>query len=56
MKRTRKSLSYKINMWFYRLTFQDVKKVVNNIALTILEMLMILLGFFIIFLLPALFH
>lgn len=56
MKRTRKSLSYKINMWFYRLTFQDVKKVINNITLTILETLMILLGFFIIFLLPALFH
>lgn len=56
MKRTRKSLSYKINMWFYRLTFQDIKKVINNITLTILEMLMILLGFLIIFLLPALFH
>lgn len=56
MKRTRKSLSYKINMWFYRLTFQDIKKFINNITLTILEILMILLGFLIIFLLPALFH
>lgn len=56
MKRTRKSLSYKINMWFYRLTFQDIKKVFNNITLTILEMLMIMLGFFLIFIFPALFH
>ena len=56
MKRTRKSLSYKINMWFYRLTFQDIKQVVTNIALTVLEILMTLLGFLIIFLLPALFH
>ena len=56
MKRTRKSLSYKINIWLYRLTFQDIKKVIINIILTMLEILMTLLGFLIIFFLPALFH
>lgn len=56
MKRTRKSLSYKINMWFYRLTFQDIKKVIINIILTILEILMFMLTLSLIFIIPALFH
>jgi len=56
MKRTRNSLSYKFNMWIYQLTYQDVKKVIKNIITTLLEIIMGVIGFGLIFILPALFH
>ena len=56
MKRTRNSLSYKFNMWIYQLTCQDVKKVIKNIITTLFEIIMGVIGFGLIFILPALFH
>lgn len=56
MKRTRKSWSYKIKMWFYRLTFEDVKKTTNIICSFAFEFVITLLGFILLFLIPALFH
>lgn len=56
MKRTRKSFSYKINMWLYRLTFHDIIKIIKTIILTLLEMLMVMLTLLLIFIIPALFH
>jgi len=56
MKRTRNSIWYKINMWFYRLTFQDVKNVCKKAGNIIFEFIIGLIGFLMIFILPALFH
>lgn len=56
MKRTRNSLSYKFNMWIYQLTYQDVKKVIKNIITILFEIIMGVIGFGLIFILPALFH
>lgn len=56
MKRTRKSWSYKIKMWFYRLTFEDIKKTANIICSFVFEFVIALLGFILLFLIPALFH
>ena len=56
MKRTRKSWSYKIKMWFYRLTFRDIKCAVKVVSEFIFEFIMVFLGFVLIFLIPALFH
>jgi hypothetical protein len=56
MKRNRKSFDYRIKMWFYRLTFKDVKKIIwialDNISLFIAGLIL----FFSLFLLPAFFH
>lgn len=56
MKRTRNCLSYKINMWLYRLTFNDIEKIIKNITIILLEALMFVIGFFLLFIFPALFH
>lgn len=56
MKRTRKSISYKINMWVYRLTFQDMKKAIKIVLSYLFEIIIALLGFVIIFIFPAIFH
>ena len=56
MKRTRNSLSYKVKMWFYRLTCRDIKYIVKIIFSFMLEFIIIFLGFISIFILPAFFH
>ena len=56
MKRTRNSLSYKVNMWIYKLTYQDIKKTTKNIVAILLEIIMGVIGFILIFIFPALFH
>ena len=56
MKRTRNSLSYKIKMWYYRLTFRDIKHAVKIVLGFVFEFIMVFLGFVLIFLIPALFH
>lgn len=56
MKRTRKSISYKVNMWIYRLTFQDIKKAMKTVISYLFEIIIAFLGFAIIFIFPALFH
>lgn len=57
MKRnTRNTLGYKVRMWFYRLTWVDVIKMVTdtkNIVIDILTAIMILL---VIIFFPAFFH
>lgn len=56
MKRTRNSIQYKINMWFYRLTFQDIKNIYKKIGNLVFEFIIALIGFLMIFIFPALFH
>ena len=56
MKRTRKSWSYKIKMWFYRLTFEDIKHAVKIVLGIAFEFIIVFLGFVLIFIFPALFH
>lgn len=55
-KRTRKNVIYKVRMWVYRLTYEDVKRffvcVYENVALILAAIVMFGLLFF----LPALFH
>lgn len=52
----RKTLLYKIKMWFYHLTFRDIKNFIQNGIYFILEIIMVVLGFIIIFILPAFFY
>lgn len=56
MKRTRNCLSYKIKMWYYRLTFRNVKNYLKMCGLFIFEFIMAFLGFILIFIFPAIFH
>lgn len=56
MKRTRNSLSYKIKMWYYRLTFGDIKRALKTCYSFAFEFIIALLGFILLFLIPALFH
>lgn len=51
-KRTRKNIIYKVRMWVYRLTWNDVKSLGEEIALVIAAFLM----FGLLFIIPALFH
>ena len=55
-KRTRNAFSYKIRMWFFRLTKEDIynaiKLTADNIALFITGLILFLSLFFI----PAFFH
>lgn len=55
-KEKRNSLSYKIKMFFYRLTFQDVKNSVHSILKIIFEIITTILGFLALFFIPAFFH
>lgn len=52
----RKTLRYKIKMWFYHLTFNDIKKGIKNIVFFIIDMFVVILGFLMLFVLPAFFH
>lgn len=56
MKRTRKSWSYKIKMYYYRLTFRDIKLFGRKIFSFMFDFIIAVLGFVLIFVLPALFH
>lgn len=55
-RRTRKSLSYRIRMWYYRLTFADVVNMGRKIIIIFLEILMAIVGFGFLVIFPALFH
>lgn len=55
-RKIRNSLRYKIKKWFYHLTFQDVKKATKISVSFLLEIFAVVLGFFLLFVLPAFFH
>ena len=55
-KHKRNSLIYKMKLWFLRMTFRDIVSYMKNISLTLLDFVMIGIGFLIIFILPHLFH
>ena len=52
----RKTLQYKIKMWFYHLTFSDIKKGIKISISFIIDILAIVLGFLMLFIFPAFFH
>ena len=56
MKRNRKALDYRIKMWFYRLTINDISKTAWVIFSTIGLFITGLILFLSIFLLPAFLH
>ena len=49
----RNSFSYKIKMWFYRLTFRDVIFTGKFIILSAINLIMVVLGFLILFFGPS---
>lgn len=49
----RNSFSYKIKMWFYRLTFRDVISTGKFIILSVINLIMVVLGFLILFFGPS---
>ena len=54
--RRRKSVWFRMKMWFYHLTLDDVKKGLKFGSEFISEILLVFAFFIIIFVLPALFH
>ena len=52
----RNTLQYKIKMWFYRLTFQDIINITKKIIVIVLEIIMSFLGFGLLLILPAFFR
>lgn len=52
----RKTFQYKIKMWFSHLTFQDIEKATIISIKFIIDILMCILGFILVFILPAFFH
>ena len=57
MKRnSRNTLQYRIGMFFYRLTWNDIKKFYFEIRNLVIEFFTIILIFFFIFIFPAFFH
>lgn len=52
----RNTIQYKIKMWFLHLTFTDVIKWVKITIKIIFDILMAILGFIVVFILPAFFH
>ena len=55
-KKIRNSLRYKIKMWFFRLEFWEVVCFFTSIGLFLLEVIMSGIGFFLLFIVPNLFH
>ena len=51
----RNSFSYKIKMWFYRLTFRDVIFTSKIIIISVINFIMVVLGFLILFFGPSFF-
>ncbi len=52
----RKTLSYKIKLWFYKVTFRDMVDYVKKAVPFVVEFVMCALFFGLILLIPALFH
>ena len=48
----RNSFSYKIKMWFYRLTFRDVVSMSKIAIFSVINFVMLILGFLVLFLGP----
>jgi len=55
-RKIRNSLRYKIKMWFFRLTFQDIQKGIKISWGFIIEILTAIIGFIFLFIVPALLH
>ena len=51
----RNTIQYKIKMWFLHLTFGDIIKWTKIVVNFILEILITILGFIVVFILPAFF-
>lgn len=51
----RNSFSYKIKMWFYRLTLRDVMSTSKIIIISVINFIMVVLGFLILFFGPSFF-
>lgn len=51
----RNSFSYKIKMWFYQLTFRDVTSMGKTAIISVINFVMLILGFLILFLGPSFF-
>lgn len=49
----RNSFSYKIKMWFYQLTFRDVMSASKSAVISIINFIMVVLGFLILFFGPS---
>lgn len=49
----RNSFSYKIKMWFYRLKFRDVISISKIVVISIIDFIMVVLGFLILFFGPS---
>jgi hypothetical protein len=49
----RNSFSYRIKMWFYRLTFYDVIFTGKIMIISVINLIMIVLGFLILFFGPS---
>lgn len=56
MKRNRNSLKYRVRMWFYRLTKNDIHNFIKETFDGISLILALIVMFFILFILPAFFH
>lgn len=54
--RSRNRFSYKVKMFFYRLTFRDIENMLSNVCFIAFEIVTAILGFLFIFIFPALFH
>lgn len=55
-KKIRNSWQYKIKMFFYKLTLQDIKNTSNSITRLLFEIITAVLGLIVLLLLPAFFH
>lgn len=55
-KRTRNAVSYKVKMWFFRLTKEDIYNAIKLTADNIALLIMVILMFSVILILPAFFH
>ena len=55
-KKIRNSLKYKVEMWIYYLTFEDIKKGTKIILKNAIEIVTLILGFLLLFIAPAFFH
>ena len=51
----RNTIQYKIKMWFLHLTFKDIIKWIKTVVNFMLEILIAILGFIVVFILPAFF-
>ena len=56
MKRNRNSLTYRVRMWLYRLTKEDIYKIIWFILDNIGTLLIAIMIFALLFIFPAFFH